>query len=213
MDGFLDNLDKDPAEGTKDMKATKEEPKGVEIDSVGAQNEEDKKLEAVKDKPKEIDPEKKDDTVFKVTIDDCDKVDKKAPERSIHSITEMPEGGAQDRCGIKESRGVPLLSTLCVSVLVTYPSLEKDPRSDSNKRIDESPLLNFDSDYFKHSPSPRGILASEDSEGWVKVKREVEGPVEEGEETKEEKNEKVEDQPSATFTLAIVSRRSRHRAG
>lgn len=210
-------------EENKEPEATKEETK--ELEATGGESsereaikeeldvkEETKELEATQDEPKEVGAEGN----VVITINDysATATNEATTERPIQSVSEPPEGVVHDRSGDEQCAGVPPLSSLCVSVLVTYPS---DYESDSNRvksdnlrvNLNESLLSNGESDCFNRSPSPCGGQPSEDSEGWVAVKRVVgDSVVEEEKETNEE-----EDRPSPTFTLAIISRRSRHRAG
>ena len=215
-------------EETNELEVTKVETKELEAkkgesDEQGAPNKETEdfdatkettELEVTRDGPKEMESEQREDNV-RITINDYSNTAKneacdESAERPIQSVA---EGDIHYRSGDEQCASVPPLSSLCTSVLVTYPS---ENESDSNRvksdklGANNEPLLsNIDSDYFDRSSSPCGNRPSEDSEGWVAVKRMADDSVVDEEKGTNEK----EDRPSPTFTLAIISRRSRHRAG
>ncbi len=103
-----------------------------------------------------------------------------------------------DNCQAEGERPVPSLSSLCEDLLKDYLG-DQTNRPTANRLRPESDLSNFESDYFAGSSA-----RTSEEEGWVSVRNEG---------VLSESSEGAEESPPPTFTLAIVSRRSRYRAG
>lgn len=198
LDKFLEDIDKESMKVTTEMieepEQINEKLKEMKLQSehsvVSATNEV-KGLEETKEEEKEIE-----------VVRNEGNAKQDISEESIHGqasgYSQIPVCEVEDGwLHVSVLKEVPSLSSLCMSVF--HKHLEVNGKHNIDSRgLRDVPPSSSDSDRFDHFQSPWAPPASNKSISGVNIKSTVEDE---------------DNKPSPTFTVALISRRSRHRAG